>query len=95
MEIEIVGLHKESMKKVVTGVECSRSCSTKAGGDNIGVLLRGVSAGHRARDGSGEDGIDQAPHEVHGEVYILSKEEAGVTRRSSRVPPAFYFRTTT
>ncbi|MDH4140518.1 MAG: elongation factor Tu, partial [Coriobacteriia bacterium] len=42
-EIEIVGLHDETKKTVVTGVEMFRKLLDEAqAGDNIGVLLRGV-----------------------------------------------------
>src|SRR6188474_3462585 len=42
-EIEIVGLQKESMKKVVTGVEMFKKLLDEGqAGDNIGALLRGV-----------------------------------------------------
>ncbi len=48
-EIEIVGIHAETKKTVVTGVEMFRKLLDQAeAGDNIGVLLRGV-APHRDR----------------------------------------------
>ena len=67
-EIEIVGLQKETPKKVVTGVEMFKKLLDEGqAGDNIGVLLRGHGAeGHRARDGAGEAREHHAAHEVQG-----------------------------
>jgi elongation factor Tu len=40
-------------------------------------------------------GLNQAAHEVHGEAYILSKEEGGRhTPFFTKYRPQFYFRTT-
>ena len=42
-EVEIVGIHEEKQKTVVTGVEMFRKLLDEAqAGDNIGALLRGV-----------------------------------------------------
>src|SRR5699024_7603884 len=42
-EVEIVGIHEETRKVVVTGVEMFRKLLDEAqAGDNIGALLRGV-----------------------------------------------------
>ena len=42
-EVEIVGLQKEILKKVVTGIEMFKKLLDEGqAGDNIGVLLRGV-----------------------------------------------------
>ena len=42
-EVEIVGIHEETKKTVVTGVEMFRKLLDEAqAGDNIGALLRGI-----------------------------------------------------
>ena len=42
-EVEIVGIHEETRKTVVTGIEMFRKLLDQAqAGDNIGALLRGV-----------------------------------------------------
>ena len=42
-EVEIVGIHEETRKVVVTGIEMFRKLLDEAqAGDNIGALLRGV-----------------------------------------------------
>ena len=84
-EVEIVGFG-ETRKTVVTGVEMFRKLLDQAqAGDNIGLLLRGIGEdGGGAGAGAGEAGVDHAAPEVQGEVYVLTKEEGGGTRRFSR-----------
>ena len=42
-EVEIVGIHEETKKTVVTGIEMFRKLLDEAqAGDNIGALLRGI-----------------------------------------------------
>ena len=67
-EIEIVGIHKETAKTVVTGVEMFRKLLDQGqAGDNVGCLLRGVEArGHRARTGAVQARFDHAAHQVRG-----------------------------
>ena len=67
-EVEIVGLQKESLKKVVTGVEMFKKLLDEGvAGDNIGALAsRSGAEGHRARDGPGEAREHHPAHEVQG-----------------------------
>jgi elongation factor Tu len=96
-EIEIVGLQKESMKKVVTGVEMFKKLLDEGqAGDNIGVLLRGVERKDIERGMVLAKVGSITPHtKFKGEVYILSKEEGGRhTPFFTGYRPQFYFRTT-
>ncbi|MHB1018403.1 MAG: elongation factor Tu, partial [Coriobacteriia bacterium] len=96
-EVEIVGIHEETRKTVVTGVEMFRKLLDQAeAGDNIGVLLRGV-----ARDDIERGQVlckpgSITPHtEFMGQVYVLTKEEGGRhTPFFDGYRPQFYFRTT-
>ena len=95
-EIEIVGI-KETRKSVVTGVEMFRKLLDQAeAGDNIGVLLRGVSREEIVRGQVLVKPKSVSPHsEFKAEVYVLSKEEGGRhTPFFSNYRPQFYFRTT-
>ena len=94
---EIVGLQKESMKKVVTGVEMFKKLLDEGqAGDNIGVLLRGVERKDIERGMVLAKTGSIKPHtKFKGEVYILSKEEGGRhTPFFTGYRPQFYFRTT-
>ena len=89
-EVEIVGI-KETKKTVATGLEMFRKLLDFAeAGDNVGVLLRGVTRQDVAKPGT----IN--PHtKFKGQVYVLTKEEGG--RHSpffTNYRPQFYFRTT-
>ena len=96
-EIEIVGIKKEKMKSVVTGVEMFRKILDEAeAGDNIGLLLRGVQ-----RTDIERGQVCAAPGSIHphtkfnSEVYVLTKEEGGRhTPFFNGYRPQFYFRTT-
>ncbi len=96
-EVEIVGLHSEARKTVVTGVEMFRKTLDQAvAGDNIGCLLRGVDKEQVER---GQ--VLSKPGSIHphtkfaAEVYVLSKEEGGRhTPFFNGYRPQFYFRTT-
>ena len=94
--VEIVGI-KDTLTSVVTGVEMFRKLLDYAeAGDNIGVLLRGVS-----RDQVERGQVLAKPKSVNpqtkfkAQVYVLSKEEGGRhTPFFSNYRPQFYFRTT-
>ena len=94
--IEIVGI-KDTLTSVVTGVEMFRKLLDYAeAGDNIGVLLRGIT-----RDQVQRGQVLVKPKSVHphtkfkAQVYVLSKEEGGRhTPFFSNYRPQFYFRTT-
>ena len=95
-EVEIVGI-KETRKSVVTGVEMFRKLLDQAeAGDNIGVLLRGVSREEIVRGQVLSKPKSVSPHsEFKAEVYVLTKEEGGRhTPFFSNYRPQFYFRTT-
>ncbi|WP_460171540.1 EF-Tu/IF-2/RF-3 family GTPase, partial [Thermus sp. FJN-A] len=94
-EVEIVGLAPETRKTVVTGVEMHRKTLQEGiAGDNVGLLLRGVSREEvergqvLARPGS------ITPHtKFEASVYVLRKEEGGRhTGFFSGYRPQFYFR---
>jgi elongation factor Tu len=96
-EVEIVGMTEETRKTVCTGVEMFRKILDEGqAGDNIGVLLRGVS-----RDEIERGQVIAAPGSItphtkfRGQVYVLSKEEGGRhTPFFTGYRPQFYFRTT-
>ena len=94
--VEIVGIH-ETQSSVVTGLEMFRKMLDQAeAGDNIGVLLRGIS-----REQVQRGQVLAKPKSVHphhkfkAQVYVLTKEEGGRhTPFFSNYRPQFYFRTT-
>jgi elongation factor Tu len=94
---EIVGLRKESVKSVVTGVEMfNKVLEEGLAGDNVGVLLRGIEKKDIERGMVVAKPGSITPHtKFECEVYILNKEEGG--RHTPFFPgyrPQFYFRTT-
>jgi elongation factor Tu len=96
-EVEIVGIHPETKKTVVTGVEMFRKLLDQAeAGDNIGVLLRGVARDEIERGQVLCKPGSITPHtEFMGQVYVLTKEEGGRhTPFFDGYRPQFYFRTT-
>ena len=95
-EIEIVGL-SNTRRSIVTGVEMHRKTLDQGmAGDNVGVLLRGVSRDDIERGQVLAKPGSITPHtNFRGSVYILRKEEGG--RHSAFFTgyrPQFYFRTT-
>ena len=96
-EIEIVGLAKETRKRVVTGVEMfNKTLNEGQAGDNIGILLRGVEKKDLERGQVIAAPGSITPHtKFHAEVYVLTKEEGGRhTPFFANYKPQFYFRTT-
>ena len=95
--VEIVGLQEKPRSVVVTGVEMFKKLLDVAeAGDNIGVLLRGVT-----REEIERGQVLAAPGTIHphtkfkSEVYVLTKEEGGRhTPFFNGYRPQFYFRTT-
>ncbi len=83
-EIEIVGL-KATVKTVCTGVEMFRKLLDQGqAGDNIGVLLRGTKREEVERGQVLAKPGSITPHtRFTAEIYVLSKDEGGRTRRSS------------
>ena len=95
-QVEIVGI-KETKTTVVTGVEMFRKLLDYAeAGDNIGVLLRGVTRDEVERGQVLAKPKSVNPHtKFKAQVYVLSKEEGGRhTPFFSNYRPQFYFRTT-
>jgi elongation factor Tu len=96
-EVELVGIHAETRKTVVTGVEMFRKLLDQAqAGDNIGVLLRGVGRTEIERGQVICKPGSITPHtDFTGQVYVLTKEEGGRhTPFFDGYRPQFYFRTT-
>ncbi|PZA06440.1 MULTISPECIES: elongation factor Tu, partial [unclassified Meiothermus] len=95
-EVEIVGL-AETKKTVVTGVEMHRkTLSEGIAGDNVGLLLRGVSREEVERGQVLAKPGSITPHtKFEASVYVLKKEEGGRhTGFFTGYRPQFYFRTT-
>ena len=96
-EVEIIGIHEDVRKTVVTGIEMFRKLLDEAqAGDNIGALLRGVAKTEIER---GQ--VLSKPGSIHphtkfvGQVYVLTKDEGGRhTPFFNNYRPQFYFRTT-
>jgi len=96
-EVEIVGIHPETEKTVVTGVEMFQKLLDQGqAGDNIGCLLRGIKREEVERGQVLAKPGSITPHtHFRGEVYVLSKEEGGRhTPFFNGYRPQFYFRTT-
>ena len=96
-EIEIVGIHKETSKTVVTGVEMFRKLlDSGQAGDNVGCLLRGVKREEVERGQVLSKPGSITPHtHFEAQVYVLSKEEGGRHKPFFKgYRPQFYFRTT-
>jgi elongation factor Tu len=96
-EIEIVGLQKETPKKVVTGIEMFKKLLDEGqAGDNVGVLLRGTERKDIERGMVLAKPGSITPHtKFKCEVYVLTKEEGGRhTPFFTGYRPQFYFRTT-
>jgi len=95
-EVEIVG--KQGVRKaLVTGLEMFRKLLDRGeAGDNVGVLLRGVSKDEVERGHVLAAPGTVTPHtEFDAEVYVLSKDEGGRhTPFFANYRPQFYFRTT-
>src|SRR5213594_4011454 len=96
-EIEIVGIHPEVAKSVVTGVEMfNKTLDSAQAGDNAGALLRGTKREEVERGQVLAKPGSITPHTHYkAEVYVLSKEEGGRhTPFFNGYRPQFYFRTT-
>jgi len=96
-EVEIVGIHDEVTKTVVTGVEMfNKTLDYAQAGDNAGALLRGVKREDVERGQVLSKPGSITPHtHFKAEVYVLSKDEGGRhTPFFNGYRPQFYFRTT-
>ena len=96
-EVEIIGIHEDVKKTVVTGIEMFRKLLDEAqAGDNIGALLRGVQ---RTEIQRGQCLVKPGTVTCHKkftcQVYVLTKDEGGRhTPFFNNYRPQFYFRTT-
>ena len=96
-EVEIIGIHDDVKKTVVTGIEMFRKLLDEAqAGDNIGALLRGIQ---RTEIERGQVLIKPGTVNCHKkftcQVYVLTKDEGGRhTPFFNNYRPEFYFRTT-
>ena len=96
-EVEIIGLRKDNVKTVLTGIEMFQKTLDRAiAGDNVGALLRGIE-----RDGIERGQVIAKPGSItphtkfEANIYVLSKEEGGRhTPFFKGYKPQFYFRTT-
>jgi elongation factor Tu len=96
-EVEMVGIHPEIEKTVVTGLEMfNKTLDDAQAGDNAGALLRGIKREDVERGQVLAKPGSITPHtEFKAEVYVLSKEEGGRhTPFFNGYRPQFYFRTT-
>ena len=95
-EVEIVGIHPEVSKTVVTGVEMFRKILDEGqAGDNVGCSPAHQARGDRARPGALQARPGSPPHtKFKAQVYCLKKEEGGRHTLLDGYRPQFYFRTT-
>lgn len=95
--VEIIGIKKEALQTVCTGVEMfKKQLDTGIAGDNVGLLLRGIKKDQIERGQVLAKPGFITPHlKFQAEVYILSKDEGGRhTPFFANYRPQFYFRTT-
>jgi elongation factor Tu len=95
--VEIVGIHEETQKSVVTGIEMFRKTLDYAeAGDNICILLRGINRTDIERGQVvAKPGTVTCHKEFTAQVYVLTKDEGGRhTPFFNNYRPQFYFRTT-
>ena len=96
-EVEIVGIHEDKKKTVVTGIEMFRKLLDEAqAGDNIGALLRGIQRTDIERGQVlCQPGTLTCHTKFTAQVYVLTKDEGGRhTPFFNNYRPQFYFRTT-
>ena len=96
-EVEIVGISEETEKSVITGIEMFRKQLDEAmGGDNVGLLLRGINRDQIERGQViCKPGSVKCHKKFTAQVYVLTKDEGGRhTPFFTNYRPQFYFRTT-
>jgi elongation factor Tu len=96
-EVEIVGLHHEPKKTVVTGLEMfHKLLDYSEPGDAVGALLRGIERTDIERGQVIAAPGSIKPHtKAEVQIYVLSKEEGGRhTPFFTGYKPQFYIRTT-
>lgn len=96
-EVEILGLKQgEPLKTTVTSVETFKKTMDKGeGGDNVGLLLRGLKRGDVQRGMViAKPGTLKTYKKFEAEIYVLSKDEGGRhTAFFSNYMPQFYLKT--
>lgn len=95
-EVEIMGLMQGSKKTTVTGVEMfKKSLDHGEAGDNVGLLLRGISRTDIQRGQViAKPGSVKTYTKFEAEIYVLTKDEGGRhTAFFSNYRPQFYLRT--
>ena len=95
--VDIVGISDKIQKTVVTGIEMFRKLLDECqAGDNVGLLLRGITKEDVERGQVVAKPGSITPHShFKSQVYVLSKEEGGRhTPFFTGYRPQFYFRTT-
>jgi len=96
-EVEIIGLRKDVVKTILTGIEMFQKTLDKAiAGDNVGALLRGIDRnGIERGQVLAKPGSIKPRSKFEANIYVLSKDEGGRhTPFFSGYQPQFYFRTT-
>ena len=96
-EVELVGVHAQTRKVVVTGVEMFKKLLDQGeAGDNVGCLLRGIERDEIERGQVLAKPGSVKPHtKFIARVYVLTKEEGGRhTPFYNGYRPQFYLRTT-
>jgi elongation factor Tu len=96
-EVELIGIHPQTTKTVVTGLEMfQKTLDFAQAGDNAGALLRGIKREEVERGQVAAKPGSITPHtHFKAEVYVLSKDEGGRhTPFFNGYRPQFYFRTT-
>src|SRR3974390_2536895 len=78
-EVELVGVHAQTRRVVVTGVEMFKKLLDQGqAGDNVGCLLRGIERDEIERGQALARPGSVTPHtRVVARVYVLAKEEGG------------------
>ena len=95
--VEIVGLSDETKTTTITGIEMfQKTLDEGYAGDNVGILLRGVTREEIERGMVLSKPGTITPHtNFEAEVYVLTKEEGGRhTPFFTGYRPQFYIRTT-
>jgi len=95
--VDLIGMGAEKLASTITGVEMFRKILDRGeAGDNVGLLLRGISKDEVKRGMVICKPGSVTPHDhFKAEVYILKKEEGGRhTPFHNNYRPQFYVRTT-
>merc|ERR1712157_341816 len=93
--VEIVGLSEETKTTTITGIEMfQKTLDEGYAGDNVGILLRGVTREEIERGMVLSQPGTITPHtNFEAEVYVLTKEEGGRhTPFFTGYRPQFYLR---